>query len=467
MSFDLTSIWTEVKSIVAKAGKRDVYEYKVTIHTTAEDFGVWDMNTIERTRDYLTKVAESGKIIFRMGLGDYSRKLYPYRNNLELTIKKTPVGDVSGGGTKSTKSSVTRYKAIFNPKNNPQVGGTELENQNTETLNSSDVLDVHLEFVDRCMEPLRIKTTGGAFSGKKILDLLRGVLGAESEKVLVDGKPAVQAIEVVKPDRVELVNNLIVPQGKVKVPNFPTFMQEFGGGVYNRGIGTFFQNFNGKRTLFVYPTYDTERFDEKGIKAIIYGIPQEKLPQLDNSFMVEGELLKIIVTAQRKYTDNAELGLMNGGSGFRMADANAFMKKPIEITKDGPRAARGRLNHEVVVKQRDDGLNYAPFEKIGSSANPYAARSAVLARTMAQVDVVWENADPSLIFPGMPCKYVYLSQGKPVSLKGTILFVHELSARVEKYNASAFRTTVRLTIACQPQSKLPTSSSLGSASDSS
>ena len=93
--------------------------------------------------------------------------------------------------------------------------------------------------------------------------------------------------------------------------------------------------------------------------------------------------------------------------------------------------------------------------KHGPSQNPFKYRTEINRLTMGQIDLVWENADPELIYPGMPCKYLYLNQNKVVSLKGTILFVHAFSARVERYNASAFRTTCRLSIACEPQTKKP------------
>ena len=146
---------------------------------------------------------------------------------------------------------------------------------------------------------------------------------------------------------------------------------------------------------------------------------------------------------------------MNEGSGYRMPDARAYMKKPVKITENGPQASRAELNHEVIIKERSDGLNYAPVAQGGPSSNPFIERSKILQRSMAQIDLVWENSDPMLIYPGMPCKYIYLSQGKAISLKGTILFVHSFAAKVEKYNASAFRMTCRISIACEAQSKRP------------
>jgi hypothetical protein len=269
---------------------------------------------------------------------------------------------------------------------------------------------------------------------------------------LVDGKPAVDVVDVVSADNTARLTNVVIPDDR-RIPAIPTYLHEEYG-VYNRGIGTFFQRYKGKKCWFVFPLYGTERFDEPGRKAVFYSVPQEKLPQLDKSWMLEGDLLKIAVTAQRRYSDTAELSLMNMGSGFRMPDARSFMKKPVVIEGDGFRAQRERLNHEVVIKDRDDGLNYAPLQG-RASANPFKMRSGVLARYSAQLDLVWENADPDLLFPGMPCKFVHLQQGKAVTILGAILFVHGMSARVEKQGATAFSLTCRLTIGCDPYGSVP------------
>lgn len=450
--FEQSSLWSEVKDVVHTPKDYPLYDYKGTIHTEKEDYQVWDMSSIETIKDYVHDVAESGKVIFRIGLGDYVSRLYPYRNNLEFTIKRIPTN--GKGDDDFTSINVTRYKAIFNPTNNPPVGGTELETNNAEDLNIMSIVEVHLELIDRCAEPLRIKTTGGAFRRVKQEDLIRSILGGESSKILVDGKPIADGIDLVPPDNKETLGTVVIPHG-VSVTAVPTYLQQEMGGVYNCGIGTYFQNYGGKKLWFIYPLYNSERFDSKDKRMIFYAVPQERLPQVDRSYKIDGDISKVVVTAQKRYSDSAEISLINEGSGYRVADARAFMKKPVEMTEKGPVARRVNLNHEVASKERTDGLNYAPVSKTGPSANPYVQRSAILSRTMAQIDLVWENADPTLIYPGMPCKYIYLSHGKPVSLRGTIVFVHSFTARVEKYNASAFRMTCRVSIACEPQSKTP------------
>lgn len=453
--FERSSMWSDVEDVIHSTSPQPIYDYKALVHTVKEDIEVWDLFSIETVRDYATKISDSPKILFKIGLGDYVNRLFPYRENLEVTIRKIPL---KGNGEERSEKRpvvVTRYKAVFNPGANPQVGGSELETQDPHSLNTQDIVDVMLELVDRSVEFLRIKTTGGSYFNKTYEEMIRGLMGGESVRVLVDGKPCLEGLDLVPPDNNERQSQVILPHG-LRLTSLPTYLQENLAGVYNRGIGTYFQIWEKRKTWFIYPLYDIERFDKGDKRAVFYSVPQEKLPGMDRTYVVEGDVLKIISTAQRKYKDSAETDQMNGGSGFRVADARPFMKKPVKIDAGGPIADRGRLNHESVHKGRDDDLNFAPYLNTGATSNPFSLRSVVNSNVMGQIDLVWENSDISLIYPGMPCKYVYLSQGKPISLKGTILFVHEHVYKNDRTRKDAvFRSNARISIVCEPQSKKP------------
>ncbi len=452
-TYEDSTVWIEVQEIFKNSQGTRLFDFKGTVHTPKEDLGVWDLNNIEAVRDYLKNVSDAKTVSFKVGLGDYVNRIYPHRHNLEFTVRRTPMQEAGSKVKTTEKISITRYKAIFNPKRNPPVGISDLQMQQIEALNSTDMVELLFELVDRSMEPLRIKTTSGSFKKLKVEDFIRATMGYESMQITIDGKPAVEALDIVKPNNLEPAEHIVVPPG-VHVTAIPSFVQSKIG-VYNRGIGNYFQVYRNKKTWFVYPVYDTFRFDNSDTKAVFYAVPQDKMPSMDRTYWEDGKVLKVAVTAQRLYTDTAELAMMNQGSGFRMADARAFMAKPVKFTEEGPEGDRSRTNHEVVGKQRDDGLNYAPVNRSGPSSNPFVEKSKVLEQSLAQIDFVWENANEELIYPGMPCKYVYLNQGKAVSLKGTVLFVHHYSARLEKYGAQAYKTTARIGIVCEPQSHDP------------
>lgn len=449
--WDRSPLALEVAEIFKNAESAS-YDYKGVLHTEKEDIGVWDLNPIEHYRDYKSLVGETSRITFKIGLGDYTNRLYPFRDNLEFTLRRVPLERGSFRRKVNNPITVTRYKAIFNPAHNPKVAGTDLQMNPSETLNINALVDVELELLDRSLEVLRVKSCSDVFAWQKGEDVIRSVLSQESQKIKVDGKPAVDAVDVFTADNKEAMPHIIVPDN-VCLPDLPTTLQK-DIGIYNGSIGTFFQHYRGKKTWFVYPLYNWDRFNMKGPKAIFYMVPQERYPGLDMTYSLEGDILKVACTAQHMYHDTAELSLMNKGSGVRVADGAAFMKKPARF-KDGKiYADRAALNNENVAKIRKDGLNFAP-RAFNPSSNIFMQRSLVNENMMGQYDLVWENADDTLIFPGMPCKCVYLSQGQVVSTTGTILFVSGISSRIEKNSTQGFKTMLRISVACKMLDHIP------------
>lgn len=122
MAFEDSTLWVEVKDIINADIERRLYDFRGTVHTEKEDFPVWELSSVELVRDYMKMIGETSKIIFRIGLGDYTNRFYPYRENLEFTVKRIPLKEGKNGPTNDDEVTVTRYKAIFNPANNPRDG---------------------------------------------------------------------------------------------------------------------------------------------------------------------------------------------------------------------------------------------------------------------------------------------------------------------------------------------------------
>lgn len=455
--FESSTLWLEAKAVIADAKSSRLLSYEAILHTPKARIGVYDLNSIEKARDYVGQIGDSIRLRFKTGLGVYAKLIHPFRNNLEMTLYRKEIAEGESGIKKDTTPTGTRYKVIFKESANPPVAASDLENHAQSDLDLSDIVEVYLELVERGLEPFRIKTVGDAIMNQTPENLIHNLIARAASNTLVDGKPCLDAIDIVKPDNTEKIKNMVFPHN-TRATSVPTMIHEQQG-VYNFGIGSFYQSYRDRKTFFVYPLYSTSRFDSAGYRAVIYLIPQEKLPMLDRSFVEEGKLLKIVATANRLYRDSAEVGMMNGGSGYRFAEARSFMKKPAIIEEDGPIADRARLNHEVIHTVRDDGLDYAPMSHIGPSSNPFEFRSKASLSNVAQVEVVWENANEELLYPGMPIKVVMSNQGKIVSLHGTLLFVHSATYRIGKMNTQAFRTTVRMTIATEIKRDIPEVSS--------
>lgn len=426
MTLEQTPIWPEVKAIIESKKKPVKFEYRVLLHTEKEDITVLKLITIDNIKDYVNNICDHLRIEFKLGLGDYIYRLYPYKTNLEATIKIIRLDETTHNRIVNTVIAVEKYKMILPPGENPDFTSTPMESNKIQELNNMNILDIKAQLVDRSAEVVRIKTTSGIFRQCTTKKLLHSLLAGEIKNIKVDGKHPIDGIDFPEPDNKEQVQQIIVPDGTT-LSSLPTYMQEKGGGIYSNGMGTYIQSFNKKKMWFIYPLFDFNRFSEDIPKLIFYFVPQNRLGGIDRTYQTEGNTTHILITSAKNFKTDGETDLLNGGTGFRMSDARSFMKKPITMTEEGPVANRTRLNHEVAIKSKDDGLNFAPMIK-SNSLNTFANYSDVGIRNVDRIDFVWENSDITLLYPGMPCKCVFLHNNKLIELKASLAYVHNLTA---------------------------------------
>lgn len=423
LAIESTPIWSDVQDILNSNFTSIDEEIKILIHTEKEDFTVIKLLSLDISRNYNSHIGDVIFIDFVIGLGDYVYRLLPYIENMEVSIKTVKLTPIANKKKTDTKIIVDRYKALFDYKSNPNFSIGEMKRIDSETLNKADLVTVKLQLLDRSVETFRIKQVRGIYSNVTQHQLLHSLISGESRKILIDGKPCLDALDIKEPSNTQKRAHVVIQDG-VNLASLPTYLQEKEGGVYNAGIGSYIQRYDNKKTMFVFPLYDVNRFDTKDVRCIFYIIPKNKLPGVEKTILRKGDTYHILITNDVKIKDAAEIDLMESGVGFRMSDAKAFMKKPVQITEDGPVALRSNLNYEVSLFDRGDGLNYAPVSKDHISSNPFTKYSQILLKTLSRIDMAWENADCSIIYPGMPCMVTMMDNDKLVKIKGIIQGTH-------------------------------------------
>lgn len=413
----------DVNMVLEDGDKDQLLKLTAIFHTEKEDFRAISVLSFENMRDYYKETGESFSLTVMMGLGDYTYRLIPFAENLEVSVVET-FHDEAGIKSKTKKPRETRYKVLIDPNANTNVHGDQLANTSIKDLNLSGPITVGFELVDRYEEKFRLLQIDGVFNNTPD-ELLVGCFIDAGKKIKVDGKPILSAVDMDKPDNKDVYKNLLVPS-KIFLRDLPGWLQENSKGVYAAGIGSFFQTFEKKPTWFNYPLYKPERFDEDKRKLVIMAVPENKLPSSERTYRTEGKVTYILSTGSKKIVQTARNRELNTGIGFRMADAEAFMNKPVEIKEDGIKAVRNRLNYELADYQRRDKVGYAPVYK--SSSTPFIQISRVLANRFSAVSISWENSDPSLLYPGMPVKYCYMDRGKYKEMKGTLAKVFSVSS---------------------------------------
>lgn len=452
-SFENTALWLDVKQIIESKDNITNQVKRLRIHTKETDFDVWKIIEIQENHDYVADTAGSLIVRFLIGLGDYTYKLYPFRDMLEATLKTEPMNQQTGFDTESSSPTV-RYRAILDMKYNKALTGDRISNQDYETLNQVDVVEVRLELQDRNLEVIRSSILeGGCFrqiTGEK---LLTSVMMTKANQFIIDGKPSIECFNIVKPDNTEYMGTVNIPSG-VKTMLLPTFIQERGLGIYKTGLGTHYQRFNDKPSMFVYSLYDTSRFDEDVERVVFFAVPQDKLSGVDKTWRKEGKVLYVACTGSQQYNDDSQLGDLNRGVGFRMTDARSMQGRPGIIRDSEVLADRARLNTEIGTRNRQDGIYYAPVAE--ASANPFKMYSQVAARQVSQTNLVWENSAPDLLYPGMPCKYVFLDQGDYREIKGTVLGKYSVTAVIgAPVTSEVYKTSTHVGMCLEYYDKSP------------
>lgn len=443
-----TALWKDIMDTIASGPKQTKMDIRAELHTTEADFVVMKVLEIEQECDYAGNFGPTMFIRFQLGLGDYTYKLYPYRQNLELSIKYIPYDEQAYEEYEKPPEAI-RYKAIFDPRVNPQVTASRMAYQSYDSMNQSKLIEVRLELQMREFEPLRTKVFKDMTLVNVGIDkLVKTLLKGESDNVQVDGKNACDGVDMVEADNQELIKNVIIPTG-MKIALLPSYIQDKVNGVYNAGCGTFFQRYKNKNLWFVYPMFNPARFDTDVDKVVFYAVPEGRFPAVNRTYKVDGKILYIAITGDKSYIDGAHLVDLNKGVGIRVADANAMMLKPVEITPDGPVGNRARLNTEIASRQRPDGNMYA--QTYSASSNPFELYSELAESNLAKVTAVWENSLPELIYPGMPCKYVFMNQDEYVERKGIILYKYTQTALDGAPSTSfSYHTSTTLSLMLEP-----------------
>jgi hypothetical protein len=416
-------LWSDLEAIFRQPDTGDAIHLTGFVHTVKEDIPIFKILQEELLRNYAEHTAEFYTVTAYVAAGDYLHRVFPYRDNLEVSIKQTWV---TRRGELDTRRPpvVWRYKALFPPDKNPRGSKDPLSSRQINDLNRLAPVTMVLELQDRCEEALRSKTISGVFQNVNAETLIRAATFHEANKVKVEGKPALEVIDIVEPDNTEAYPNLVLTSN-LFVEDLPGWLQEKAKGVYNTGIGSFYQRWNDKPTWFVYPLYNDTRYNRAGKKLMVFDVPPERFQGHTSTYRVEGDITYVATTGDSgvlKTSNNRELAQ---GVGFRFADGESFMLKPVEITDTGVNTKRKELNYEYANRERADQNPYSPSYQ--STANPYFMMSKNVAYQMVLHFVQWENGNPELIYPGMPCRFVYIDKGQREEVDGTVVFCYAVA----------------------------------------
>lgn len=437
---DTSPTYLDIKDVIEPhdVPYQPTFTVEVKLHTVDKDLDSSDfVTTVDLTvlRDYVTNMADYMEVVLLIPIGTFVYDVYPYLDNIEVTLF------TSKQLTKENKVQRVseRYKAVYLLDKN--TSKPTMSSGSREDLNQQLPTTLTLQLIDRGAEVFRVKTTQGSFDSRTssnkdmgVENFIRSVVSEEANKILVENKPILEHINVEPTDNRTPLANLVIPSG-TRVIDLLDYLQNKGKGVYNAGAGSYIQNFGitpheTSKGYYAYSLYNTKKYDKAKDKLIIYSPITSNLSITDVTYKKEEGLLRVLSHTVPNIDDLKESNLMSTGVGYRISNAESFMKKPVVLTEDGPVFDKGKQNTEIVTKDRADGINYAPNK--GITSNHYLHTSEVLQKSGSYISVEISNLDYEFIYPAMPVKIVYSGNlGEVLELYGV---VHKMACKYKAPN---------------------------------
>lgn len=398
----------EINDIITETNKNIFKDYDFYLHTEEEDIWVQYLKTVEIYSSYNENLTDFIYVTFDLPLGDYAKDILKYSDNLEATLQYY----------KDDELISNRYKIIItNVDDNTR--NSVLNYETKETLNKIGLINIEAQCVLREVEALRTTLIDGSYRNTNVEDVMVNILKLESEKSEIEGEAINLQIDLYEPDNKRSYEHIIFPTG-TKLLDVPTYLQEGEYGVYNTGIGVFLTKIKEDSTLFIYPLFNYERYDKEEKKINIYYSQTDTLNQIENTYKEDGDVIKILAGTTTESIDTGENTLINQGVGLMENDPRAPLYKETVVTDD--EAITDQNNRLSAEKMKDKRDKVDKYSYIGNEANGFKYRSTMIQRMMSYYQIKWNFSDSSLLYPGMPVKYIYEDKDEGmVELTGTLL----------------------------------------------
>lgn len=422
MEIEQSSLYREVLQIQNNGENpvHNAWSAQIFIGTDETPIIPLKLMSIDFNHDFQENYAEDIHVTVLVGKGTYARRIYPALDQLDVSLICQPINEVSDSLNVALTPTVERYTATMIDTGNPIIEMDTRNSPSEEILNLTGLIEVTFQLVNKSLEQIRmISINGIVYRSVTGEDVIKALLTKGSQNVDVDASRKVKGVDMIKASNQVKREQIIIPHG-TKLVDLPHYIHFKCGGVYNAGLGYYLQNDH----WYVYPSYDTTRFNDTDKTLTVINIPPNRMPGTERTYRKDGSNLVILSTGSVKFRDHSNTAQLNQGNGVRFADADRLMDKFVATSGNKAIASRGGANSEFISDKRVNGQNNVTVGVRPINANPYVEFSALSKRQGSLVTLVWESADRTLLYPGMPVKVMYLDGEDIKFLYGNLLKAH-------------------------------------------
>lgn len=411
-----TPLGDEVMRIVnSKQGNPSAY-IDAVIHTKFGDVPVMRILNYDVVRDYTTQYSDEISLAVVVPSGQMAYRVAPSRNELEITITGAAMSKSNESNEERKGLGLQRFRAILKEANDATLEASSRELLGEMTMDIQNIEVVEFQLFSKSLEQFAMRSCGGIYRKTAVADLVRSLLLQEMQAVDVEDEYKPRGIDMVDPVDAAIRDHIVIPHGTM-VYDAPGYIHKHCGGIYSAGLSYYYQD----DYWYVYPTYDYKRFEESTRQLIIIQIPENKLPSIEYTYMVEGTVVSIVATGGLHLDDTSDINKRSSGNGVRFADASKFFENGVEVSNNKALMSRGKQNNEFISSKQKSGLNNVVMSQERISANTMFQASQLAGKEGVRIQLTWQNSDPSLILPGMQTKIYYYKNGQVRQISAVVI----------------------------------------------
>ena len=430
-----TPLYREAQEIMNNGQTATNFGWRVLIHIAdGQTFKPLKVVALNNMRNYSEGFTDITTLTVAVGLGAYARKIYPNRNNLQITLFKLPQGELSENDHGDNPIEAERFSATLLDEGKAPTEGQGVEANSEYELDLTNIVDVHFQLFNKSMEQIRLMSVGGIFRNCTMETLLRSVLTKEAAKADVDQERAIVGVDLVPVSNHDKHPQVVLTHG-VKLVDVPDFLQKRYG-IYNAGLGSYVQN----KFWHIFPLFDTTQFNDRQQTLTILVMPQRKYSDIERTYRQRGDSLTVLMTGESAFKDDGGTQYLNDGNGARFSDA-AKQMEAVSTNRDNKAiVSRARNANEFTTDKRPDGIQHVPMAKDRITSNPFPIYSGLASRNGGWFKGVWQNSDPKLILPGMMTRVIFTDQNETREMYGVVHRAQHVSMGVGDITSEKFTT---------------------------
>lgn len=396
-------------------GKNNVFELVFHLKNAGK-IAVSSIKLVNRHRDYV---------------GAFTQVLMMHVTTTKAQHEQIIASDLSALEATLTQYDIapnTAYSlaALSNPKKFKYKvslvdAASEQTAQNNPLINRSDVgtnlllQDFYIQLVDEGFSDLRLKTVGGIFRNTSGVDLIKYILSQFSSE---DGKLAatrLKGVDIAPGVNTDKRSQIVIPH-LTRLTKAIDIVNENSGGMWPTGFSYFCQ----QGLWYLFPTYDMLRFYGDERKLTVVNLPKNRVPTIERTYTNRTTGLFVLATRDAIVIDNRDAATIASGNAtsfmdtYKVFDWGETVDNRLEVT------ASNNIN-EVNIPGKGSASPVLRPSDTRITANKNIELSKIAQRKGYLVQVIWENSDDDLIYPGMPCRLLYLKDNKPKVSTGTVI----------------------------------------------